>query len=112
MRVEYDIRGGERGKYYERYRHGANVVALELAEKLAALRTAQYFQDRAARADLKAFDRLLTGAGEEPPRPGDEIEELAPHARLPQRRKPRRQPQVVSKNETRPSMTKLRTRDR
>lgn len=29
MRAEYDIRGGVRGKYYERYRRGANVVELE-----------------------------------------------------------------------------------
>jgi hypothetical protein len=29
MRAEYDIRGGERGKYYERYREGTNVVLLE-----------------------------------------------------------------------------------
>ena len=29
MRAEYDIRGGVRGKYYERYRKGANVVELE-----------------------------------------------------------------------------------
>jgi hypothetical protein len=29
MRAEYDIRGGVRGKYYERYRQGANVVELE-----------------------------------------------------------------------------------
>ena len=29
MRAEYDIRGGIRGKYYERYRQGANVVELE-----------------------------------------------------------------------------------
>jgi hypothetical protein len=29
MRPEYDIRGGVRGKYYERYQHGANVVLLE-----------------------------------------------------------------------------------
>ena len=29
MRPEYDIRGGVRGKYYERYRQGANVVLLE-----------------------------------------------------------------------------------
>jgi hypothetical protein len=25
MRAEYDIRGGVRGKYYERYREGTNV---------------------------------------------------------------------------------------
>ncbi len=29
MRPEYDIRGGIRGKYYERYRAGTNVVLLE-----------------------------------------------------------------------------------
>jgi len=29
MRPEYDIRGGVRGKYYERYRQGTNVVLLE-----------------------------------------------------------------------------------
>lgn len=29
MRAEYDIRGGVRGKYYERYRQGASVVELE-----------------------------------------------------------------------------------
>src|SRR2546425_5356739 len=29
MREEYDIRGGVRGKYYERYRQGTNVVLLD-----------------------------------------------------------------------------------
>ena len=29
MRAEYDIRGGARGKDYERYRQGTNVVVLE-----------------------------------------------------------------------------------
>ena len=29
MRAEYDIRGGVRGKYYERYRLGTNIVMLE-----------------------------------------------------------------------------------
>jgi len=29
MRAEYDIRGGVRGKYYERYQQGTNVVLLE-----------------------------------------------------------------------------------
>jgi hypothetical protein len=29
MRAEYDIRGGVRGKYYERYRQGTNIVVLE-----------------------------------------------------------------------------------
>ena len=29
MLPEYDFRGGERGKYLERYRQGCNVVVLE-----------------------------------------------------------------------------------
>lgn len=29
MRPEYDLRGGVRGKYYQRYRQGTNVVLLE-----------------------------------------------------------------------------------
>jgi hypothetical protein len=29
MRSEYDLRGGVRGKYYERYKQGTNVVLLE-----------------------------------------------------------------------------------
>ena len=48
-------------------------INVAVAEKLAALRAASYFQARAARADLAAFDRILKMAGDEPPRPGDEI---------------------------------------
>lgn len=29
MRPEYDLRGGVRGKYYERYKQGTNVVLLD-----------------------------------------------------------------------------------
>ena len=29
MRPEYDLRGGVRAKYYERYKQGSNVVLLE-----------------------------------------------------------------------------------
>ena len=29
MRPEYDLRGGVRGKYYERYRQGTNVILLD-----------------------------------------------------------------------------------
>lgn len=29
MRPEYDLRGGIRGKYYDRYKQGTNVVLLE-----------------------------------------------------------------------------------
>ena len=48
-------------------------INVAVAEKLAALRTARYFQERATRADLDAFDRLLKTAGDEPLRRGDEI---------------------------------------
>ena len=48
-------------------------INVAVAEKLAALRTARYFQERAARADLETFDRLLGTAADEPPRRGDEI---------------------------------------
>jgi hypothetical protein len=48
-------------------------INIAVAEKLAALRTARYFQERATRADLAAFDDLLAHAGEEPLRPGDEM---------------------------------------
>jgi len=29
MQAEYEIRGGQRGKYYERYKQGTNVVLLD-----------------------------------------------------------------------------------
>jgi hypothetical protein len=29
MRTEYELRGGVRGKYYERYQQGTNVVLLD-----------------------------------------------------------------------------------
>ena len=42
------------------------------AEKLAALDAEDYFRSRAARADLAAFDRIMSRAGGEAPREGDE----------------------------------------
>ena len=48
-------------------------INVAVAEKLAALRTARYFQERATRADLEAFDHFLEIAGDESPRRGDEI---------------------------------------
>lgn len=59
-------------------------INVAVAEKLAALRTAQYFKERAARADLNDFDRLLASAAEEPPRPGDVLPQ---GHRAPQKRK-------------------------
>ena len=48
-------------------------INIAVAEKLAALRTARYFEERASRAKPGAFDRLMKAAGDEPPRPGDEV---------------------------------------
>ena len=48
-------------------------VASAVAEKVAALRTAEFFAERRARADWEAFDRLMGRDGGEPPQAGDEI---------------------------------------
>ena len=47
-------------------------VATAVAEKLSAMNTAAFFAERAERADMDAFRRILTRRGGEPPRPGDE----------------------------------------
>jgi hypothetical protein len=49
-------------------------VAMAVAEKVSALETARYFQDRRARADFKTFDRILRRRGGETPRRGDELQ--------------------------------------
>jgi hypothetical protein len=48
-------------------------VATAVAEKISALETARFFQDRKNRADFKAFDRILKRRRGERPRPGDEM---------------------------------------
>jgi hypothetical protein len=53
-------------------------VAMAVAEKIAALRTASYFAERRGRVDWGAFDRLMARPGSEPPRPGDERREPPP----------------------------------
>jgi hypothetical protein len=52
-------------------------IVSAVAEKLAALKTADYFAKRAARADFAGFDRLMGRRGGEAPRPrpGDELPE-------------------------------------
>jgi len=49
-------------------------VATAVAEKVSALQTAKYFADRRARADFKAFDRIMKRKGGKTPRAGDELE--------------------------------------
>jgi len=48
-------------------------INVAVAEKLSALRTADYFETRAARADIGKALELLHRAGDEPPREGDEV---------------------------------------
>jgi hypothetical protein len=48
-------------------------VAMAVAEKVSALQTATYFEDRKARADFKAFDKIMKRRGGKPPRDGDEL---------------------------------------
>jgi hypothetical protein len=48
-------------------------VATAVAEKVSALQTATFFQQRKARADFKAFDRIMKRRGGKPPRAGDEM---------------------------------------
>jgi len=48
-------------------------VATAVAEKVSALETARFFQDRRAWANFKAFDKIMKRRGGEPPREGDEM---------------------------------------
>jgi hypothetical protein len=48
-------------------------VATAVAEKVSALETARFFADRKARADFKAFDKIMRRRGGSPPREGDEL---------------------------------------
>ena len=48
-------------------------VATAVAEKVSALETASYVEDRKARADFKAFDKIIKRRGGKPPRVGDEM---------------------------------------
>ena len=48
-------------------------VAMAVAEKVSALETAKYFADRRARADFKAFDKIMRRRGGTTPREGDEM---------------------------------------
>lgn len=50
-------------------------INVAVAEKIAALRTAEFFRERARRADVKGALALLDRLdGDEPPQPGDKIE--------------------------------------
>lgn len=46
-------------------------ISVAVAEKVAALKTADYFAERARRADVDAFDRIMNRKGGPPPRAED-----------------------------------------
>jgi hypothetical protein len=48
-------------------------VAMAVAEKISALRTASYFSGRRGAADWAAFDRIMSRQSGEAPRRGDEM---------------------------------------
>jgi len=48
-------------------------VATAVAEKVSALETARFFQDRRERADFRAFDKIMKRRSGEPPRKGDDV---------------------------------------
>jgi len=48
-------------------------VATAVAGKLSAMQTAEFFASRKARADFKAFDKLMRRRGGKRPRTGDEL---------------------------------------
>jgi hypothetical protein len=48
-------------------------VATAVAEKVSALQTAAFFSDRKARAEFKAFDKIMKRRGGKPPRDGDQM---------------------------------------
>lgn len=50
-------------------------VNTAVAEKLSAMRTADFFAERGSRADIDAARRLLRRRGGQPPEPRDQLDE-------------------------------------
>jgi hypothetical protein len=48
-------------------------VAMAVAEKVSARQTARYFEDRKARANFRAFDKIMKRRGGKPSRAGDDM---------------------------------------
>ncbi len=62
MRPEYDFRGGVRGKYYQEYRKGTNVVLLE--PDVAAVFPDSESVNQALRVLIKAAGQIQPGPAE------------------------------------------------
>ena len=56
MRPEYDLRGGVRGKYYQRYQEGTNIVLLD-SDVAAVFRDSESV-NQALRVLIKAASQL------------------------------------------------------
>ena len=50
-------------------------VNTAVAEKLSAMRTAEFFAERSSEADIEAARRLLRRRGGQPPDPSDQLED-------------------------------------
>lgn len=50
-------------------------IATAVAEKLSVMETVNYLEERAQRANMEEFWRILNRPGGEPPRKGDELPE-------------------------------------
>lgn len=78
MREEYDIRGGVRGKYYERYRQGTNIVLLE--PDVAAIFSSSERVNRALRVLMEVArgksDIAEPGESSNPPIQPDTMDQL------------------------------------
>ncbi len=73
LRLSASIKGEDEKRAAEEGTSVNQFVATAVAEKVSALRTARFFAERKGRAEWRAFDRILSREGGEPPRPGDEI---------------------------------------
>lgn len=49
------------------------LIASAVAEKLSALETVEFFEERARRADVGSFDRIMTRKGGQVPLAEDEV---------------------------------------
>jgi hypothetical protein len=77
-------------------------IATAVAEKTAALLTAEYLAARAKRGDRSAFDRILARVPRVPPMPGDEIEPAGKKARPDRRVQPAKARGRISKTSRKP----------
>jgi hypothetical protein len=48
-------------------------MATAVAEKISALSTADFFQERASRLNYETFDRVMARGGGDAPQAGDEL---------------------------------------